>query len=76
MAIIRPPIAPVLLGDTRYPSTTWTAFFQAVADHIAALEAVIAALAVAHANDAAAAAAGIAVGSPYWNGTAVVVRVV
>jgi hypothetical protein len=74
--IIRPPIAPVLQGDIRYPATTWTAFFQAIADHIASLEAVIAALATVRANDAAAAAAGVAIGSPYWNGTAVVIRVV
>lgn len=74
--ILRPPIAPVLQGDIRYPATTWTAFFQAIADHIANLEAIVAVLATVHANDAAAAAAGVAIGLPYWNGTAVVVRVV
>lgn len=74
--VIRPPIAPLLLGDDRYIATAWVSYFQTLADHIGKLEAVITALAAVHANDAAAHAAGIAVGSPYWNGTAVVVRVV
>lgn len=79
MATLRPPNnEPPIDGDQHGPA--WTAFFgdlaRVVADH-AAFVASVAALptAASYANDAAAAAGGVAVGGLYRNGSAVMVRV-
>lgn len=61
-------------GVPVFPSTAWLDFFQRVSDAAASLSALQGS--TSYANDAAAAAGGVALGALYRNGSVLMVRVV
>ena len=74
----QPANVPLLLGDDHALHQAWAAFFDSLTAQLVALQGAGPALVAAssYANDAAAAAGGVAVGSYYRSGSQVMIRVV
>jgi len=73
MARLVPPANEAPLDETGRFTQAWASYLQAVADRLAVLDQLAAS--TTYANDAAAAAGGVALGGLYRNGSIVQVRV-
>ena len=69
----KPPAQAAVVNSDGRLTAAWTAYFQDTSDAVGALASL--ASGASYANDAAAAAGGVAIGSLYRNGSVVCVRV-